>query len=95
MINSRWILLTLCALLGFLQFRLWTGEGNLREVFRLKQIIQAQTEEIERLSLRNRRLDGEVQALKTTPEALEERARSELGMIKQNEIFYVIIEPMR
>lgn len=92
--TSKWILLVLFGLLGFLQLGLWTGEGSLREVFRLKQIIQVQIKESERLSLRNQKLEAEVQALKTRPEALEERARAELGMIKQNETFCLIIEPL-
>jgi cell division protein FtsB len=92
---TKWILIVLCALLGILQLRLWAGEGSLKNVLRLKQIITLQSQDIEQLTVRNKRLDAEVQALKTHPTAMEERARSELGMIKEGETFCVIVEPLR
>lgn len=89
------ILIILIILIGFLQFRLWKGEGSFQDVYRLKLIINQQTKEVEQLMERNRRLDAEVQALKTNPEAFEERARSELGMVKEGETFYVVVDPSK
>lgn len=92
---TKWILIVLCMLLGILQFRLWSGEGSLKNVIRLKQIILTQTQEVERLAERNKRLDAEVQALKAHPKAMEERARAELGMVKEGETFYVVVDPIK
>ena len=89
----RWVVAILLALLGFLQYRLWVGEGSLAEVHSLNQEIAEQKAEIERLRARNQVLEAEVDDLKTGADALEERARSELGMIKQGEIFLQVIEP--
>ena len=79
-------------LLLLLQFRLWVGEGSLAEVHNLKKEIAIQKQELERLRQRNRALAAEVQDLKKGLEAIEERARSELGMIRKGETFYQIIE---
>lgn len=89
------VLIVLMVLIGFLQYRLWYGEGSVQDVYRLKLIINSQTKEIEQLMLRNQRLDAEVQALKINPNAFEERARSELGMIKEGETFYVVVDPSK
>jgi cell division protein FtsB len=85
-----WILLLL---LVVLQFRLWVGEGSLAEVHALRQEIEGRKAELERLRIRNQALQAEVNDLKQGLEAIEERARSELGMIRQGEIFYQVIEP--
>lgn len=79
----------------FLQGRLWIGYGSIPHVLRLSDAIEAQKAEYEKLVERNQRLALEVEALKKDPKAFEERARSELGMIKQNETFYLVVEPMR
>ena len=89
----RWLVLVLLALLGWLQYRLWVGEGSLAELQTLRQEILVQQTEIARLRLRNRTLQAEVEDLRTGEEALEERARSELGMIKKGELFLQVIEP--
>ena len=89
----RWVVAILLALLGFLQYRLWVGEGSLAELHALRSEIAAQQAEIERLRARNRTLEAEVQDLQAGADALEERARSELGMIKQGEIFLQVIDP--
>lgn len=86
------ITIFICLLFG-LQIRLWGKHDGIRDVLRLKHSITLQTKEVERLKQRNHRLDLEVQALKNFPEALEERARVELGMIKENETFCLVVEP--
>jgi len=80
-------------LLILLQYRLWVGEGSLAEVNNLKKEIATQKLELEQLRQRNRALTAEVQDLKQGLDAIEERARSELGMIRKGETFYQIIEP--
>ena len=82
----------LIVLLLILQYKLWFGDGNMREVWRLQTAIQEQKKENETLRERNAALEAEVQDLKQGLDAIEERARSELGMIKKGETFYQIIE---
>ena len=88
----RLLIVLLLVLVGFLQYRLWVGEGSLAEVHSLRQAVTAQEEELERLAMRNRELQAEVDDLRTGLDALEERARMELGMIKPGEIFLQVIE---
>jgi cell division protein FtsB len=79
----------------WLQYRLWVGEGSLAEVHSLRQEIGRQQEELAILKQRNRVLEAEVRDLKNGLEALEERARSELGMIRKGEVFFQVVEPPR
>jgi len=79
-------------LLG-LQYRLWFGEANVRQVWNLKDQIEQQQVENERLTERNQRLEAEVRDLKKGMAALEERARSDMGMVKEGETFFQLIEP--
>lgn len=78
--------------LVLLQYRLWTGNGSVPEVNQLEEIKQAQIEENNNLQERNRSLAAEVMDLKQGLEAVEERARSEMGMIKSNETFFQIVQ---
>lgn len=92
----RWLhalLVLLVALLGLLQYRLWFGEGGRRSVATLEQRVQQQVLENEGLLQRNDALAAEVEDLKSGEAAVEERARSELGMIKPGETFYRVVEP--
>ena len=82
------LLLILC----FLQYKLWIGNGSLTEVHHLEQARDELREENKKLAERNESLAAEVMDLKHGQEAVEERARSELGMIKSNETFYQIID---
>ncbi|RKT45088.1 cell division protein FtsB [Thiocapsa rosea] len=91
----RLLILVLILLLAGLQFRLWVGEGSLAEVHGLKNEIAAQEEELVRLRARNQELQAEVMDLREGVEALEERARRDLGMIKPGEIFIQVIERKR
>lgn len=85
------ITLILLVLLALLQYRLWMGDGNLSQVKQLEQIKAEKIEENSRLRERNESLAAEVMDLKNGLEAIEERARSEMGMIKKGETFYQII----
>ena len=79
-------------LLLILQYKLWFGDGNMREVWQLETTIEAQKVENKKLRDRNLALEAEVKDLKQGLEAIEERARNELGMIKKDETFYQVIE---
>ena len=83
---------TLLALLLGLQLTWWLGKGGLRDVGKLEQQIQVQETELEVLRNRNGKLAAEVVDLKQGLEAVEEIARSEMGMVKEGEIFYQVIE---
>lgn len=91
----RWLTILLIALLLGLQYKLWVGEGSLAEIWSLHQAGEVQREENARLKERNAALEAEVQDLKQGLDAVEERARSELGMIKDGETFYQIVEPQK
>ncbi|MCP4127731.1 MAG: cell division protein FtsB [Gammaproteobacteria bacterium] len=82
----------LIVLLLVLQYRLWVGEGSLAEVHALRQEVDSQRAELDTLQQRNNALRAEVKDLKKGLDAVEERARSELGMIRDNEEFYQIID---
>lgn len=87
------ILLTgLTLLILILQYQLWLGEDGLRELRLLQADLDSQRAENDELAARNRALQIEVIDLKNGLEAVEERARSELGMIGEDETFYLIIE---
>lgn len=88
----RWWLWLVLILLVLLQYRLWVGDGSLAEVWELRRQVQMQTQENARLRERNQALEAEVADLKQGREAIEERAREELGMIRDDETFYQIIE---
>lgn len=88
----RYLFLILLVLLLVLQYRLWVGDGSFAEVWQLHQDVERQKDENERLRERNAALDAEVKDLKQGLDAIEERAREELGMIKEDEVFYQIIE---
>jgi len=89
------LLLALALLLAFLQVRLWVGAGGEREVAALRAQVARQEAENLRLRQRNEALKAEVEDLKSGEAAVEERARSELGMVKPGETFYRVIEDAR
>lgn len=86
------ILAILAVVFAGLQYALWLGPGNLVESWRLHQSVEAQRAENESLAARNAALAAEVVDLKRGLEAVEERARSELGMLKPGEVFYQVVE---
>ena len=91
----RWFRVLLVALVGLLvvlQVRLWNGEGGRRSVAVLERALQAQVRENTGLRQRNAALAAEVEDLKSGEAAVEERARSELGMIRPGETFYRVVE---
>ena len=91
----RWLIGLLIALLVLLQYKLWVGDGSLADVWNLYQQVEAQKEENRQLRERNQALEAEVADLKQGLEAIEERAREELGMVRDDETLYQIIEESR
>ncbi|WXL27207.1 cell division protein FtsB [Ectopseudomonas mendocina] len=90
--QSFWVFVVLLALLAGLQYRLWVGDGSLAQVRELKQQILDQQGENQQLQERNRILEAEVMELKSGMETVEERARHELGMLKEGETLYQLAE---
>ncbi|MGI4838602.1 MAG: cell division protein FtsB [Janthinobacterium lividum] len=90
--SPYWLFLVLLALLGGLQYRLWVGNGSLAQATELRQQIADQEAENKRLEERNRVLDAEVSELKKGMETVEERARQELGMVKNGETLYQLAQ---
>jgi cell division protein FtsB len=83
----RWPTLVLVALIALLQYPLWFGKGGWLRVWEVDRQLVAQRDVNQKMEQRNAGLDAEVRDLKTGTEAIEERARYELGLIKQDEIF--------
>lgn len=86
------LLIVLLAIFVALQYRLWIAEGSWADVARLEREVREQEQTNEQLQQRNRNLAIEVEALKGGLDSVEERAREDLGMIKEGETFYMIIE---
>ena len=84
--------LILAALIILLQYPLWLGKGSWLKVWEVDQQVVAQHETNQKLKTRNGALDAEVRDLKQGYDAIEERARSELGMIREDEVFFNITE---
>ena len=89
----RILVLLLVALFAWLQYRLWFGEGGANATADLQAQVEQQATENRGLQQRNAQLSAEVDNLKSGEAAVEERARSELGMIKPGETFYRVVEP--
>jgi len=87
----KWLVALFAALLLLLQYRVWLSPDGVREVLRLESAVAGQQAENSRLLERNRQLAAEVRDLKQGYAALEERARSDLGMISGNETFYQVV----
>ena len=88
----KMIFYILTGILIGLQYPLWLGDGGLLSLWKLKQEISTQKAENIALKERNRALEAEVLDLKQGYEALEERARAELGMVRRGETLYQVIE---
>lgn len=88
----RWVALILLALLIALQVKLWSDAGGMREVDALRAAVKKQADENQRLQQRNQALAADVSDLKSGEQAVEARARAELGLIKPGETFYQVVE---
>jgi cell division protein FtsB len=87
----KWLAAALFVVVVLLQYRLWLSASGMQELTRLESAVAQQRSEDERLADRNRQLAAEVRDLKSGFGALEERARSDLGMIANNETFYQVV----
>ena len=86
-----WIAI-LSILFIILQYDLWVGDGSLATVWHLQKNIEQQSQENKQLQERNKALEAEVADLKEGKDAVEERARSDLGMIKQGETYIQVVD---
>jgi len=93
--DMRWLTLIFIALIAALQYPLWLGKGSWLRVWEVDRESTQQKEVNQKLKARNASLDAEVRDLKQGYEAIEERARSELGMIKRDEIFFQVLEAQK
>ncbi len=82
----------LLVFLVFLQYRLWYGDGGMQEIRTYQQRLEVLKKEVQEKKERNEELYAEVLDLRKGQEAIEERARYELGMIRENETFFQVIE---
>ncbi len=89
----RLILICLTALLVLIQYPLWLGKGGWLRVWDLSRQLDSALDKERELKARNAKLASEVQDLKEGTGAVEERARYELGLVKDGEIFVQILEP--
>ncbi len=87
----RYVVVGIIVLIAVLQYRLWFAEGGMRDLWRLREQVERQQLEIEKLRQRNDILQAELVDLKDGLQAVEEIARSELGMIKEHETFFRVI----
>lgn len=85
------VVILLLAFVG-LQYKLWVGYGSIMQWRQLENKIAAQHNENKKLALRNRAIEADIMELKSGEQALEEQARFELGMVKEDEIYYQFIE---
>ncbi|MEQ9464530.1 MAG: cell division protein FtsB [Haliea sp.] len=92
----KYLLVALLAVFGVLQYRLWIAEGSLAEKHRLQQEVEAQQAINRELRERNAVLEREVLDLQTGNDGLEQRAREQLGLVREGEMFYQFVpEPER
>ncbi len=87
------IAFVLLTLFIWLQYKIWLQDGGIPEVVQLQEEVEEVKTQVQKLQERNLSLDAEVKDLKKGLDAIEERARSEMGMIKEGEIYYQVIEP--
>ncbi|MBC7780543.1 MAG: cell division protein FtsB [Proteobacteria bacterium] len=90
----RLLSVALALLIALLQVPLWIGKGSWLRVWEVDRQLAAQRDGNARLAVRNETLEAEVRDLKTGYEAIEERARAELGMIRQDEVFIQVLGPV-
>jgi len=82
-------------LLIWLQYKVWLQDGGIPEVLQLEHEIEVVRVEVKTLKERNASLNAEVKDLKKGLDAIEERARSEMGMLKEGEVYYQVIQPKK
>ena len=89
---TRFFIAILIVFFLIIQIDIWVKDDGLNRVKELQEMIDSQSEENQRLKLRNQQLEREIDELKSGTESIEEKARTDLGMIKEGEEFYLIVE---
>ncbi|PHV12956.1 cell division protein FtsB [Chitinimonas sp. BJB300] len=89
----RLLALILATCVVLLQWPLWIGKGSWLKVWQIENQLGEQKKQNQKLEARNNALEAEVRDLKTGTDAIEERARNELGMVRQDEVFFQILDP--
>lgn len=90
----RGIFVGLLAIFAVLEYRFWFGPDSVIKVGRLKNTLAMQQQDLDKLKQRNQQLMEKIANLKTSPVVIEEQARYELGMVKQGEKYYQVVEPI-
>lgn len=88
----KWVALVLVMILGSLQYRIWFGESSFREIKIQREKAKNITKENKELEIRNQKIIAEIKDLRDGKDAIEERARYQLGMIKEGEVFIRILD---
>ncbi|WP_035058700.1 cell division protein FtsB [Andreprevotia chitinilytica] len=91
----RILAIVLALMIALLQWPLWIGKGSWLRVWQLDQELAAKRAQNDKLKERNGALSAEVLDLKTGSDAIEERARNELGMIRPDEVFFQVLDARR
>jgi len=89
---TRFFIAILIVFFLMIQFDIWIKDDGLYRLRELEQMIESQNNENQRLKLKNQQLEQEIEELKSGTESIEEKARTDLGMIKEGEEFYLIVE---
>lgn len=89
----RLLIIMLVIVFLVLQYRLWFGDGSLSEVVQLSHELELQKKKLKQLEQRNRKLEAQVLDLQNGFDAYEEKARNDLGMVKEGETFFQIVSP--
>ena len=90
---SKPFILVLVALLVLLQYELWFSHGGIKSIMHMNQSIAVQQAQNHKAADRNKALESDVRDLKSGNEAIEERARNNLGLVKKGERFYQVVRP--
>lgn len=88
----KWVALTLLVILASLQYRIWFGQSSFREIKQQEARVELVKSENAELALRNQKILAEIHDLREGTDAIEERARYQLGMIKEGETFFRILD---
>ncbi|PXF63101.1 cell division protein FtsB [Kangiella spongicola] len=88
----KWVALVLVVILGSLQYRIWFGESSFREISEQREKADNIRKENKELEIRNQKIIAEIKDLRDGKDAIEERARYQLGMIKEDEVFVRILD---
>lgn len=87
--------IVLFVIFSLLEYRFWCGNDSILQVAKLNKTLEVQNEELLALKKRNQEIASQINNIKSYPAAIEEQARYELGMIKQGEKYYQIVEPIQ